>query len=248
MIRAVLFDLDDTLYPEGDFYRGGFAVAAELLVERGVGPANVIRQVFESIHFNEGREGVFDKAAARLRFPRQWIPDLVAVFHSHTPRLRLPQESIEVLTRLRRHYRLGIVTDGHGAVQWRKVEALGVRPLVDAIIVTDDLGREYWKPHPRPLVTCCRMLGVRGSEAVLVGDHPDRDMLAARNGGMVSIRLRWPGGYFYHYDGPADRQADFEIQRLGELEGLLAGIGDAEEASLRCKNKREGKSRLAASK
>ncbi len=224
MIRAVLFDLDDTLYPEGEFYRSGFAWVAEELERRGIGPATSTREVMESIHFNESRDGVFDKVAARIGFPADWVPELVGLFHKHRPRVSLPEKSKQLLARLRPQYRLGIVTDGHAAVQRRKIESLGVEPLVDAIVVADDLGREHWKPHPLPLLTCCKMLGVDAAESVFVGDNPERDMQCARNAGAVGVRLRSGDGYFNDNDEPASAAAAFEIGDVCELENVLSSF------------------------
>jgi putative hydrolase of the HAD superfamily len=222
--RAVLFDMDDTLYPEGEFYRSGFAVVAEELRQRGVGPSSEISRLMEFIHFNESRENVFDKAAVRLGYPLAWVPELVGLFHRHKPRVTLPEESIRALTRLRPQYRLGIVTDGHAAVQRRKIEALGVAPFVDAIVVTDDLGREHWKPDPLPFLTCCKALQVLPQEAVFVGDNPDRDILGALGAGLAAIRIRRPDAYFRDVERPELANESCEINTLSELQAVLARI------------------------
>jgi putative hydrolase of the HAD superfamily len=219
MIRAVLFDLDDTLYPEAEFYRSGFAVVADELERRGYGPAAATGALLESIHFHQSRERVFDAAAARLGFPAAWVPQLVALFRGHSPRIALPEASARVLARLRPRYRLGIVTDGHAEVQRRKIDALGVAPLVDAIVVADDLGREHWKPDPLPLLTCCRALNVEPSESVFLGDNPHRDMQGARRAGIAGIRLRQ--GFFCGQDGEEWDTPWGEIRDLEELETML---------------------------
>jgi putative hydrolase of the HAD superfamily len=224
MIQAILFDLDDTLYPEADFCRGGFAAVAEELERRGAGPAAAAQELLESIHFREGRENVLDKASARLGFSAGWVPELVGTFRRHEPDLTLPEETAAALDDLHRRYRLGIVTDGHADVQRRKLAALGLAERVDAIMIADDLGREHWKPHPLPLRVCCRGLGVRPTEAVLVGDYPPRDMAAAARAGMASVRIRTPGGYFSKRDKAGWPRADFDIRKLAELEGVLRRI------------------------
>jgi putative hydrolase of the HAD superfamily len=224
MIRAVLFDLDDTLYPEREYFESGFAVVAERLEERGAGEAGAIGRLLEAIHFEEGREGVFDKAAARLGYPREWVPELVALFRDHTPRISLPAESAEVLRCLRLQYRLGIVTDGHASVQHGKIEALGLRPLVDAIIVTDELGRRHWKPHPLPFLTCCRALHVQPDQAIFVGDHPQRDIGGAHGAGLRAVRLRRKDGYFRNQADAAGEQAECDIEQLERLPTALAHL------------------------
>ncbi|NUQ65432.1 MAG: HAD family hydrolase [Pirellulales bacterium] len=218
MLRAILFDLDDTLYCEGDFYRSGFAVVSCELQRRSFGRAEPIRRLLEHLHFHGDRERVFNDAAERIGFPAEWVPELVLLFHRHTPAISLPVESADVLKRLRHSYRLGIVTDGHGDVQRRKLSALGVVPLVDAVVVTDDLGREYWKPHPLPFQRCCERLSVDPSQAIYVGDNPDRDMAGACRAGMSAVRIRRPDGYFRDHPVNDQEMPCCEIRRLADLE------------------------------
>ena len=220
MVRAVLFDLDDTLYCECDFVRGGFAAVAEALQSRGVGEAPRLCAVLEAIHVDEGREGVLDKLAARVGFPRAWIPDLVERYRSHRPAIALAPDAALALARLRGRYRLGCVTDGWAAVQRRKIEALGLATQLDAIVVADDRGRLHWKPSPVPLLECCDRLRVSPAECVYVGDDPERDVRGARNAGIASVRLRRARGYFGRYGDEAD-PPDFEIASLVDLEGIL---------------------------
>ena len=220
MIRAVIFDMDDTLYIEGDFFRSGFAHIARHLEARGAGPAAELAPMLEAIHFSEGREQVLNKAAERVGFPREWVPELVVLFRSHVPVITLSPDVVRTLERLRSRYKLGCITDGHADVQRRKIEALRLDALLDVILVSDEHGRDYWKPSAFLFKTCCDLLGVGADEAVFVGDNPERDMRGARNAGMRSIRLRHDQGYFRDIVSEEDR-ADFEITSLDELELLL---------------------------
>jgi len=223
MIRAVLFDLDDTLYCESDFVRTGFGAVARALDARGVGRAPELSAMLESIHLGEGRERVFDKLAARLGFPPEWIPELIARYRAHRPDIALAADAVQALARLRGRYRLGCVTDGWAAVQRRKLEALRLETRLDAIVVADDHGRRHWKPCPLPFFRCCTRLGVSPGECVYVGDDPERDVRGARNAGMVSVRIRRAGGYFRHCTADED-PSDFELASLTELDSILQDL------------------------
>jgi putative hydrolase of the HAD superfamily len=226
MIRAILFDLDDTLYVEGHFFQSGFSVVASELESRGVGGKREIAGMLAAIHFHEGREKVFQKAAERISFPEEWIPQLVEVFRSHQPRISLAPDACSMLPLLRGKYHLGCVTDGWAEVQRRKVAALGVTEFLDSLVVADDMGREFWKPNPLPIHRCCELLGVSFVEAVLVGDNPERDIKGARNAGMRSIRVRRRDSYFYSVDCVPPDVADFEVSDLADLEHMLAQLDD----------------------
>ena len=225
MIRAIIFDLDDTLYEERDFFRGGFAAVAEELTRRRVARAEHAAAMLEYYHHAESRGGVFQKLAAELGFPPEWIPELVARFRAHEPRIQLASDAAAVLPRLKTRFRLGCVTDGWAEVQRRKISALGVSTYLDAMLVTDELGTEFWKPHARPFQECCRLLGVDPSATLVVGDNPERDIAGARNAGLRSVRIRRSGGYFANKEfTELMHQADFEVSDLHALDDLLAHL------------------------
>jgi len=220
MIRAVLFDLDDTLYEERQFFRSGFEAVEQVLRDRGITSADDIVGLLEHFHHQEGREGVFQKLSERLAFPSTWIPDLVRAFREHTPNISLIAEVPGVLDRLRRRYRLGCITDGWSSVQRGKLLALGVERFFDAVVVSDDYGREMWKPHAFPFRKCCELLGVDPSEAIFVGDHPDRDVTGATAAGLRVVRLKRPSGYFAELEHPLDATTPC-VQSLTEFEALV---------------------------
>lgn len=225
-LKAVVFDLDDTLYNERDFFRSGFTAVAQVLKERGVQDAAAAVSWLEQYHHNESRSGVFQKLAGQLGFSPEWIPALVSVFRSHRPAIRLADDALEVLPRLRESFRLGCVTDGWAAVQRGKIEALGISGMLDAIVIADDHGRDYWKPHARPFLECCQSLGVAPAEALFVGDNPERDLLGAHNCGMPFVWIRRPGACF-SLQGPANpgMMPRCEVADLRELEQWLAQRG-----------------------
>lgn len=220
MIRAVLFDLDDTLYPEIEFYRQGFAAVAEELAGRGIGPAEFVRATLERLHFAD-RKAVLDRASAVLGFPRDWVPDLLHRFRGCEIRLRLPAETDAILRRLCPFYRLAIITDGHAQVQERKLAALGLVGRVDTVVICDHLGREHWKPDSLPFQTACRHLKVRPQEAIFVGDHPQRDILGALRAGLGAVRIRTALGWFRDRPNLPEAQPWAEIERLDQLPGVL---------------------------
>ncbi len=222
MIRAVIFDLDDTLYEERQFFRSGFNAVAEFLAKRGIGPASDVVQALEHFHHQEGREQVFQKLAVRMGFPPEWIQEMVSVFRQHRPAIHLCEDARTVLPRLRQRFRLGCVTDGWAAVQRAKLAALGVAPPLDAVDVAADFGRPFWKPHPLPFQKCCVALGVPPEEAVFVGDNPERDLAGARSAGMLAIRMRRAGSYFEFRATGSPAAAIAEVRDLFQLEEVLA--------------------------
>jgi putative hydrolase of the HAD superfamily len=222
-LRAVLFDLDDTLYPEMDFVRGGFrAVAAWLAPRIGAGEAGLYDEMLGVLE-REGRGKVFDAVLrSRDAFREEFVRACLWVYRSHRPALSLHDDAASVLSHLRREgMRLGIVTDGMGAVQRAKVESLGIESMVDAVVCSDLLGPDAAKPAGHAYRVVLETLAVGAAESAYVGDNPRKDFLWPNANGMTSIRIRRPGGPADPEDLPDGARARYEIATLTGLPPLL---------------------------
>jgi putative hydrolase of the HAD superfamily len=222
--RAVVFDLDDTLYPEEAYVRSGFRAAAQAAARLyGVPAAEAYRELEQFF-----REGVRGDTFDRWLYVRGITADvnqLVAAYRDHTPTLEPFPEAPDLLARLRgQGYTLGMLSDGEPAIQYGKLDALGLRDAFDATLVSGELGRDAWKPSPRGLVTLLERLGVDPAEAVYVSDNPAKDFKAAREAEMRSIRVRREGGIYSHLEPKSpDYAPDEEARSLEEVESLVTG-------------------------
>ncbi len=222
MIKAVIFDLDDTLYFERDFFYGGFYVVSLDLEARGIGSSEEIFKTLKYIYLYEGRDKVFNKAAIYLGFSEELVPELVNVFRTHEPKISLYSDAIELLDYLNsNNYKSGCITDGFSYVQRTKISALGLEKLINTIIICDDWGRHFWKPNPEPFRLCCKLLGIHSTEAIFIGDNPDRDICGARAAGITSVRIIRQSGYFNKSNTVPSRKPDFEITSLLEIPNIL---------------------------
>jgi putative hydrolase of the HAD superfamily len=187
--RAILFDLDDTLYPYSGFVRSGFrAVARRLATERGLSPRLVLRVLRAAwTSGNRGRE--LQVLCERLGLPASLVPPLVALMREHVPSLRLPQETREVLQTLRRDWRIGIVTNGNPDIQRRKIAALGLEPLVDAIVCARECGDGRGKPAPAAFQAGLERLHASTATTVFVGNDRETDVAGADAAGLPVIHL-----------------------------------------------------------
>ena len=222
-LRAIVFDLDDTLYPERAYVLSGFrAVAAWAGEHLGI-PAD---QGFTELHrlFDDGVRGAtFNRWLEGHGFqPDDWVPQMVQVYREHDPQIDPYPEVLGLLQRLRLHYRLGLVSDGYAEVQKRKLAALGLTSCFDALVFSDEWGREAWKPNVRPFEIVLERLGVMGPEAVYVADNPIKDFFGARRAGMWTVRVRHPHGLYAYMEPPSPEHApDAEIDTLSDLQASL---------------------------
>lgn len=92
--------------------------------------------------------------------------------------------------------RLGVVSNGNAQAQRRKIDALGIAPFFDAVIISGAVGVR--KPDPRIFRLGLRAVGAEAAQCWFVGDHPVTDILGARAAGLVAVWVRdgraWPAG------------------------------------------------------
>ncbi|MDX6661076.1 MAG: putative hydrolase of the superfamily [Solirubrobacteraceae bacterium] len=226
--RAVVLDLDDTLYPEAAYVRSGFrAVAARAQETLGVPAAEGETELVAL--FEDGVRGdTFDRwLAARGLGGDVAVNDLVAAYRAHAPEIAPFPEAGALLRRLRADgSAVGLLSDGDPAVQGRKLDALGLRHAFDAIVVTGELGPDAGKPSPRGFEEVLRRLGdASPGEAVYVSDNPAKDFVGARRAGMRSIRVRRPGGIYAHLEPETPEHApDAEVSGLDEVPSALESL------------------------
>jgi putative hydrolase of the HAD superfamily len=192
MIRALVFDLDDTLYPEKDFVTSGYrAVAQHVAKSYGCSFDRAFATMMTALN-TLGRQRVFP--ALLVQFSDASIPlaELVAVYRQHSPKIRLFPGYRGLLREFARHYRLGVITDGLPAVQEQKVRALGLENVMEKIIYTWEFGSAREKPHPLPFSIMLESLDADPESALFIGDNPDKDCKGAHGAGMKCAQVQHP--------------------------------------------------------
>ena len=115
------------------------------------------------------------------------------IYREHVPDIALPQAHRDLLVRLRQSGRkLGIITDGRVDGQENKLEALGLKDLVDEYIVTDSLAgradvRLFRKPNPLAFHVIRERFGVSFEDMIYVGDNIRKDFQAPSSLGMTAV-------------------------------------------------------------
>lgn len=209
--RAVVFDLDDTLYPFRRFVLSGFAACARRLARRrGVDGRRAFHWMVKAFRQDEqGRE--VQLALRMMGLPERLTPKLVDdIIWGRELSLRLPSSSLNTLRELRaRGWKIGVLTNGDPEVQARKIDALGLAAHVDAIVFAAEHGG---KPDRAPFNEIARRLHVKPSRTVFVGDDEWCDVNGALKAGMHPVRFvghrHWP---------PGPSAADVVLNRISDL-------------------------------
>ncbi|MEZ5924592.1 MAG: HAD family hydrolase [Hyphomicrobiaceae bacterium] len=223
---TVVFDLDDTLYPERQWALSGFR-AAERWAEEALGLDGLAADMTRLL--DEGHRGrIFDMVLAERMgaAPPETVTALVAAYRANEPELTLFDDAQWVLDHLAPHMSLGLVTDGEEDLQSKKITALGIAPRFDSLVITGALGpnREFWKPHPKPFETVASRLPQDGRRLVYVGDNPSKDFVSPNAMGWLTVQIVRPGGI---HDGAVTAEGGAPahmIESLRDLPAILTGM------------------------
>lgn len=223
MIRAVLFDLDDTLYPQASFLDAAWAAVAAVAAPYGIDPAALHAALTDVASEGSDRGGIIDRALARIDAGKVPVEQLLAAFRTCAPARLSPFPGVrEALSALRHRALTGLVTDGEVNGQRAKLHALRLEEAFDVVVYSDDLGRARRKPHPAPFQHALAELGVPAAAAVMIGDRPDKDVAGAAAVGLRAIRVR-TGEYAERPDKPAPwRSVSDAVAAIELLQPALA--------------------------
>ncbi|MHC4063526.1 MAG: HAD family hydrolase [Planctomycetota bacterium] len=222
--QAIIFDLDDTLYPEREFAFSGYqAVAGAFAGRLGESASNLVTRMRE-LFDTPDRRRVFDVILAEASMTEAdaiaLLAEMIATYRGHHPTISLHADADAALLRLRGRYRLGLISDGPLQMQRNKIAALGLQGRFGEVILTDRWGREFWKPHQRAFQEISRRLAVPADHCLYVADNPTKDFVAANSLGWRSVFVKRPDGIYADRPAPEGGAAQAVI---GTLDALGAG-------------------------
>ncbi|MBF9237414.1 HAD family hydrolase [Hymenobacter sp. BT683] len=212
---VLVFDLDDTLYPELSYVHSGFRAVAAYLSPLLRQPPEMLAAGMVAEEAAHGRGQVFDDV---LRQHGRWSKTLVAAclrtYRQHLPTLALYPDAERCLKRFGA-WPLYLVTDGHKEVQARKVAAMSVPTHVRHAYLTNRYGRHRAKPNPHVFELICRREGVLPTQVIYVGDNPRKDFVGIKPLGFRTVRIL--RGNYAHLEADAAHEAHRRIHTLDEL-------------------------------
>ncbi len=172
-VRAVIFDLDDTLIRSKIDYKKMKSTIIKFLVEVGVEPgllsenmlnSELIKVAVEDLRKKEKSENTIRKVISKVneimnRFELESINDA-----------KLMEGALEVLGYLKsRGIKIGIITNGCRNYAMSIAKKFSLDKYVDAIVARDEVSDP--KPNPKHLRVMLKILGVSAEETIFVGDH-----------------------------------------------------------------------------
>ncbi|TMQ70648.1 MAG: HAD-IIIA family hydrolase [Candidatus Eisenbacteria bacterium] len=231
MIRAIIFDLDNTLTDFMKMKEEAIGAAIDGMIDAGLElPREAVRARIDAIYQEQGLEfqQVFDALLER-EFgrvdPKILASGIVAYRRARGSWLKpYPHVQLALLELTKRGIRLAVVSDAPRAQAWLRLCDLSLQHVFDVVVTFDDT-RER-KPSPAPFREALRQLDVTAAETLMVGDWPERDVVGAKSLGMKTVFARY-GDTF----GTRESGADFEIDDVLELVTIVDGLNDAADPS-----------------
>lgn len=233
-VRAVLFDYGNTLIQFTHQQVGACDLALSKQLSRLFGPCDgaALKAIRDADRmapyrpgFHENNLAAITTAMVRGLYGVEPDPDQLAAilrtrFETVVGCIKCPDYVPELLERLGRRYKLGIVSNyPDGAAIRESLICSGLARYFSAVVVSADIG--LVKPHPRPFISCLDRLGVPADEAVHVGDNWLADVQGAKRLGMAMIRtIQWETPEkFPRQEG--DHEPDATVSHLTEIVDLL---------------------------
>lgn len=188
-VEGVIFDMDDTLYSEKDYVRSGYAQ-----IEKYLNQPEAAEKLWR---YFEQKQPAIDMYLAEIG--RTDLKDeCLKTYRHQMPEIQLYKGVAQMLVRLREQSKkLGIITDGRVEGQENKFAALGLKKLVDDIIITDALGGvEFRKPNEAAFRLMQEKWQLPFKKMIYIGDNPKKDFIAPEKLGMQSMYFCNPDGLY----------------------------------------------------
>lgn len=220
MKKAFIFDLDDTLYMEKDFVYEGFREVCKYLSKKyNLKEEELFKTTIEVLEL-QGRGKIFNILCEKYII-KEDINKLVDIYRNVNPKIELYKDAKYILDKFKNKFKLGIITDGKSSVQWNKIKALNLNKMVDKIIVSDDYGKEYWKPNRYVFLEMARYFNIDPKQCVYIGDNPNKDFIGAKKIGFKTIRIIREEGEHMKTFLDKEYEAHYNIKKLVELEEIF---------------------------
>ncbi len=222
MIRAVIFDLDNTLVDFMAMKRQAVDAAVQAMIDAGFTLSiGETKSRIDAIYKEKGIEfqSVFDQLLYDVFQKVDYKILSAGVIAYRRAReaalVPYPHVTLTLVELLKQGIHLAVVSDAPAREAWLRLSYLNFHHLFHAVVTFDDTGER--KPAPGPFRKALKLLGVHPEQALMVGDWAERDIVGASNLGMKTVFARY-GDTF----GTVETHADYEINDVKELLAIVA--------------------------
>jgi len=217
MIKAIVFDLDNTLVDFMRMKRNAVEAAIKAMIDSGLDfPYAQIKDKIDEIYALRGIEyqQVFDQLLNHFIGKVDYkilSAGIVAYRTAREAELNTYPKVIPTLIKLiKMGIKLGVVSDAPSREAWLRLSYIGLHHMFDAIVTFDDSSER--KPSPVPFNLILKKLETDAEYALMVGDWAERDVVGANKVGMKTCFAKYGDTFNTLIHG-----ADYEINDISEL-------------------------------
>jgi HAD superfamily hydrolase (TIGR02253 family) len=226
LIKAVIFDLDNTLVDFMKMKRMAIEAAIPAMIDAGLNiTLDEATRKIDEIYLEKGIEyqQVFDMFLQQTlnKIDYKILASGIVAYRRAREAFLIPYPHVySTLVELTRMgLCLGIVSDAPIMEAWLRLAYMSFHHIFQAAITFDETGER--KPSPVPFRTILSKLGVQPEESLMVGDWVERDIVGAAQIGMKTAFAKY-GDTF----NTSSHTADYELNDVNELIPIIKNINN----------------------
>ena len=192
MIKAVIFDLDNTLLDFMKMKHMSIDAALSGMQEAGL-LINLIKakkrifEIYEEMgwEFQEVFDLFIKEELGHIDY--KILASGIVAYRKAKEASLIPYVNVNstLIALSKLGLKLGVVSDAPSREAWMRICSLNFHHLFDAVVTFDDTGEH--KPSPKPFKKISQLLNVLPEESIMIGDWPDRDVIGAKKLGMKLV-------------------------------------------------------------
>lgn len=209
--KALVLDLDDTLYAEIDFLYSGYKQIAMRLE-----PDDWKMLFNDLVKLYCNGDNAFQYIADKYKVD---LPTLLYWYRFHLPEIKLFPNVENILNHLKEDYKLAVITDGRSVMQRNKLKALNLEGILDYVVISEEIGSE--KPSLKNF--SCVQDELQCEKYIYLADNPKKDFVTPNKLGWETICLRDKGSNIHKQDFNIQSEflPHFYISEWSELTSVL---------------------------
>jgi putative hydrolase of the HAD superfamily len=217
MLKAIVFDLDNTLVDFMAMKRQAVDAAIDAMLDTGIHlDRKEIKSRIDEIYQERGIEyqqvfddllfGIFNRIDHRIL-----ASGILAYRRAREAALKpYPHVTATLMELIKRGVKLAILSDAPSREAWLRLCHVNLHYIFTLAVTFDDTGER--KPSPRPFLKVLELLDINPAEALMVGDWAERDIAGAKAVGMRTAFARYGDSFNTQNHG-----ADYDLKDISEL-------------------------------